>query len=107
MRQKSERHQGAAERTIKDIRRRTRKRHSSEEKIRIVLAGLRGEAEIDPPLLRSSKLGRRWHQQNQFGLESSPMPTWTRSTLRLNNWMILHFEANPYLLDRPAIEVSF
>ena len=41
MRQKSERHQGAAERTIKDIRRQTRKRYSSEEKIRIVLSGLR------------------------------------------------------------------
>ncbi len=46
MRQKSKRHQGAAERTIKDIRRRTRKRYSSEEKIRIVLAGLRGEDSI-------------------------------------------------------------
>ncbi len=46
MRQKSERHQGAAERTIKDIRRRTRKRYSSEAKIRIVLAGLRGEDSI-------------------------------------------------------------
>ncbi len=33
MRQKTERHQGAAEHTIKDIRRRTRKRYSSEEKI--------------------------------------------------------------------------
>ena len=43
MRQKAERHQDAAERTIKDIRRQTRKRYSSEEKIRIVLAGLRGE----------------------------------------------------------------
>jgi transposase len=31
MRQKSERHQGAAERTIKDIRRQTRNRYSSEE----------------------------------------------------------------------------
>jgi hypothetical protein len=30
MRQKTERHQGAAERTIRDIRRRTRKRYSSE-----------------------------------------------------------------------------
>ena len=39
MRQKTERQQGAAERTIKDIRRQTRKRYSSEEKIRIVLAG--------------------------------------------------------------------
>jgi transposase len=46
MRQKTERHQGAAERTIKDIRRRTRKRYSSEEKIWIVLAGLRGEDSI-------------------------------------------------------------
>jgi len=46
MRQKTERHQGAAEHTIKDIRRRTRKRYSSEEKIRIVLAGLRGEDSI-------------------------------------------------------------
>ena len=46
MRQKTERHQGAAERTIKDIRRQTRKRCSSEEKIRIVLAGLRGEDSI-------------------------------------------------------------
>ena len=43
MRQRTERHQEAADRTVKDIRRKTRKRYSSEEKIRIVLAGLRGE----------------------------------------------------------------
>ena len=46
MRQKTERHQEAAERTVKDIRRRTRKHYSAEEKIRIVLAGLRGEDSI-------------------------------------------------------------
>ena len=46
MRHKSERHQDAADRSIKDIRRKTRKRYSSEEKIRIVLAGLRGEDSI-------------------------------------------------------------
>ena len=46
MRQKTARHQGGAERTIKDIRRQTRKRYSAEEKIRIVLAGLRGEDTI-------------------------------------------------------------
>jgi len=34
---KTERHQGAAESTVKDIRRKTRKRYSSEEKIRIVI----------------------------------------------------------------------
>ena len=46
MRQRSERYQNAADRTVKDIRRKTRRRYSSEEKIRIVLAGLRGEDSI-------------------------------------------------------------
>ena len=46
MRHRTERHQEAADRTVKDIRRKTRKRYSSEEKIRIVLAGLRGEDSI-------------------------------------------------------------
>jgi transposase len=36
----------AAEKVVKDIRRRTRRQHSSEEKIRIVLEGLRGEESI-------------------------------------------------------------
>jgi len=39
MRQKIERHQEAADRTIKDIRRQKRKRYFAEEKIRIVLGG--------------------------------------------------------------------
>ena len=43
MRDRPIRHQNAAERSVKDIRRKTRKRYSSEDKIRIVLAGLRGE----------------------------------------------------------------
>ena len=36
----------AAERTVRDIRRKTRKQYSAEEKIRIVLSGLRGEDSI-------------------------------------------------------------
>jgi transposase len=36
----------AADRTVRDIRRKTRKHRSAEEKIRIVLAGLRGEESI-------------------------------------------------------------
>ena len=35
-----------AERVVRDIRRRTRKHHSAEDKIRIVLEGLRGEESI-------------------------------------------------------------
>ncbi len=38
--------QQSAESHVKDIRRRTRRKFSAEEKIRIVLAGLRGEASI-------------------------------------------------------------
>ena len=36
----------SAEATVRDIRRKTRRRYSAEEKIRIVLAGLRGEESI-------------------------------------------------------------
>ena len=36
----------SAENTVRDIRRRTRKKYSAEEKIRIVLEGLRGEDSI-------------------------------------------------------------
>jgi transposase len=37
---------GSAEETIRTIRRKTRRQHSAEEKIRIVLDGLRGEETI-------------------------------------------------------------
>lgn len=46
MRQKTERHQEAADRTIKDIRHQTRRKYSAEDKIRIVLSGLKGEDSI-------------------------------------------------------------
>jgi hypothetical protein len=43
MRQASKRIPESAEKTVRDIRRATRRHHSAEEKIRIVLEGLRGE----------------------------------------------------------------
>jgi transposase len=46
MRQKSGFPKPPAEKVIKDIRRATRKRYGAEEKIRIVLDGLRGEDSI-------------------------------------------------------------
>ena len=57
MKHRTERHQDAAERALKDIRRKTRKRYSSEEKIRIVLAGLRGEDSI-PELCRQEGIAQ-------------------------------------------------
>lgn len=41
MRQKQEAKPGSAEKMVRDLRRATRRRHASEEKIRIVLEGLR------------------------------------------------------------------
>ena len=46
MRQKSGPEKQPAEETIKDIRRATRRHFSAEEKIRVVLEGLRGEESI-------------------------------------------------------------
>ena len=46
MRQKPGTRRTASTKTIKDIRRATRKQYSAEEKIRIVLDGLRGEETI-------------------------------------------------------------
>jgi len=46
MRQKAGTDEPTADRVVRDIRRKTRKHHSAEEKIRIVLEGLRGEETI-------------------------------------------------------------
>jgi len=44
--QSSETHKAEADRVVRNIKRQTRRKFSSEEKIRIVLAGLRGEDSI-------------------------------------------------------------
>tara|TARA_Y200000002_G_scaffold379126_1_gene387792 strand:- start:1093 stop:1467 length:375 start_codon:yes stop_codon:yes gene_type:complete len=46
MKQKSMTNKDPAEKAVRDIRRKTRRKHSPEEKIRIVLDGLRGEDSI-------------------------------------------------------------
>ena len=48
------------EAVVKEIRRQTRRKFSTEEKIRIVLEGLRGEVSI-------AELCRRCTSSNQFG----------------------------------------
>jgi transposase len=46
MKCKSNRPKASAEQVVKDIRRATRRHYSTEDKIRIVLSGLRGEDSI-------------------------------------------------------------
>ena len=53
----------SGESVVKDIRRRTRKKYSSEEKIRIVLEGIRGEESVSSLCRRegiSENLYYRW-----------------------------------------------
>tara|TARA_R110002096_G_C14549817_1_gene719131 strand:- start:1052 stop:1426 length:375 start_codon:yes stop_codon:yes gene_type:complete len=68
MRQKVSGKQTVSEKLVKDIRRKTRKMYSSEEKIRIVLDGLRGEMSI-------SELCRR------EGLSESVYYKWSKDFL--------------------------
>ena len=56
MRQKSMSKNDPAERTVRDIRRKTRKQYSAEEKIRIVVSGLRGEESIAALCRREGEL---------------------------------------------------
>jgi transposase len=63
MKQKSGPAKEPAEKVVKEIRRATRKQYSAEEKIRIVLEGLRGEASIAELCRReglSSNVYYRW-----------------------------------------------
>jgi transposase len=50
----------SAEQVVRDIRRETRRKYSAEEKIRIVLEGLRGEDSIAELCRRSEHICRLW-----------------------------------------------
>ena len=54
MRKKSMSSKDSAEKTVRDIRRKTRRHRSLEEKIRVVLSGLRGEESIASPTMSIS-----------------------------------------------------
>ena len=56
----------SAEETVRDIRRATRRKYSAEEKIRIVIAGLRGEDSIAELCRRegmNAKVYYRWSKE--------------------------------------------
>ena len=72
MRQKSETRATTRDQIVKDIRRATRKHHSAEEKIRIVLEGLRGEYSI-------AELCRR------EGIAESLYYSWSKEFLEAGN----------------------
>ena len=67
-----------SEKLIKDIRRRTNKKYSSEEKIRIVLEGLRGEESIAELCRREGLNQNVYYRWSKVFLEVYPVSTmWT------------------------------
>ncbi len=66
MRRKEEHQKDSAEKAVREIRRATRRRFSAEEKIRIVLEGLRGEESI-AELCRRERINQnlyyRWSKE--------------------------------------------
>ena len=69
MKQKPAKRPASSERIIRDIKRKTRKQYSAEEKIRIVLDGLRGENSIAELCRREDHTRQRDTQEahsNQF-----------------------------------------
>ena len=77
MRQKSVTSESPSERIVKNIRRATRKRHSPEEKIRIVLDGLRGETSI-AELCRREGIAESLYYSWSKDVKSRPIATPSR-----------------------------
>jgi transposase len=59
-----------AEKLVRDIHRATRKHHSAEDKIRIVLEGLRGEESI-AALCRREAIAESLYRDNQDAMSAS------------------------------------
>ena len=78
MRQKSETPKTTPEQVVKDIRRATRKHHSAEEKIRIVLEGLRGEYSIAELCRREGIAESLYHSWSKEFLEAGKTPAGRR-----------------------------
>jgi transposase-like protein len=75
MRQQTRPSKEPAEKVVQDIRRATRKHYSAEEKIRIVLEGLRGEDSIAELCRRegiAQNLYYRWVERLPGGWQETP-----------------------------------
>ena len=66
----SKKYKDSAEKTVRDIRRRTRRHYSAEDKIRIVLEGLRGEDSIAELCRRESINANVYYRWSKEFLEA-------------------------------------
>jgi transposase len=70
MRSQVEQHSEAAEKTVRAIRRATRRQYSAEDKVRIVIAGLRGEDSIAELCRREGINQNLYHRWSKDFLEA-------------------------------------
>ena len=70
MRQKSAQSNASVEKAVGDIRRKTRRWHSTEERIRIVLEGFRGEESISSLCRRKGITESRYYSWSKEFLEA-------------------------------------
>ena len=106
MRDTSECHRNAAGRTVRDIRRKTRKRYSSEYKIRIALAGLRGEDTIAELCRQEGIVQSQYYSWFKEFMESGRKRLAGDTAREANTGEVqgLHREA-PHLITSPAFVV--
>ena len=71
---------GSAEKAVRDIRRKTRRRISAEEKIRIVIEGLRSEESIASPVERTLAVRVRWTARASTRRTPTGVPAHPRAT---------------------------
>ena len=75
MKQRSETRQTGSAKAIKDIRRATRKQYSAEERIRIVVNGLRGEETIAELCRREGIAQSIYYKWSKEFMEAGQAPT--------------------------------
>ncbi len=71
----------SAEQVVRDIRRQTRKKYSAEEKIRIVLEGLRGEESIAELCRREGINPNMYYKWSEVNRPNEFSPARSRSTI--------------------------
>ena len=87
MRQKSGTSKQSADKLVKNIRRKTRQTYSAEEKIRIVLAGLRGEESISALCRREGIAESLYYSWSKEFLEAvNPQSLMIPCTRRPKSW---------------------
>ncbi len=87
MRQRTMSTKSPAEKAVRDIRRKTRKQYSAEEKIRIILEGLRGEESIAALCRREGIAESLYYSWSKEFLEAGCRVLGAATTIEEARWL--------------------